>query len=45
MARRGIDANEQQRVADLLRRFPLPRVKQITGWSFKTLCRIAEVMS
>lgn len=45
MARRGIDATEQERVAVLIKRYPLPLVRNMTGWSYKTLARIAEVMA
>ena len=39
-----IDANEQARIVDLIRRYPLPRVREITGWSYKTLARIAQAV-
>lgn len=39
-----IDANEQQRVAELIRRYPLPRVRNLTGWSYSTLARIAQAV-
>ena len=44
MAGGKIDAAESERVAELLRRYPLPQVKNVTGWSYRTLARIAQAV-
>lgn len=45
MARGGkIDATEAERVAALLSRYPLPRVRNLTGWPYRTLARIAQAV-
>ncbi len=38
-----IKAAESERIIKLLQTRPLPAVKQLTGRSYVTLCRIAEV--
>lgn len=42
-ARRGMDLDEQQRVAAMLARLPVNEVKARTGWSYTTLIKIAQV--
>lgn len=42
-ARRGMDLDEQQRVASMLKRLPINEVKARTGWSYTTLIKIAQV--
>lgn len=44
MMQRGgkINAAEAERIAELIRRYPLPRVRNMTGWSYRTLARIAQ---
>lgn len=44
MARTKIDMVESERIAELLRRFPLPSVRNMTGRSYITLARIAKAV-
>lgn len=41
---RKIDAAEQERIAVLLQRYPLPQVQNATGRSYYTLSRIAKAV-
>lgn len=37
-----IDATEAERIVQLIRRYPLPQVRNMTGRPYRTLARIAE---
>lgn len=41
---RKIDAVEAERLAELIRRYPLPRVRNMTGRPYTTLARIAQAV-